>query len=778
MSDLNRIVGCAFAFALVSPAHAEVSSADIARFLDNKPYLYESDAPSQQILRELVANLPRPGFDAAVDAVTRQHRIDRRAAELLAELAMAEYSTPVEERSQAGARLHSLMEQALAVEPDDPFVWRTVREKLTEREECDSGDFVARYFARPGAAREFLAEMDYCRDWILYFAAHGPMSPLAYTQLGEYLEYEPAPLALAASARSLGVIQEVTAPDSPESLYARRVHWLRLADAGLSDELVRAGDALPVQVLRATLDPKRSQDITLDGASVAKREASQGLARELRVQWILALADAQRRTEAQAWFDAFGLTRPIRQARRDSPERRVFVGENADETEFAYQVLAPVDTSDPFDLFIGNGEVGLYWTTGKRTPIAQRASMLFFAARDYADIAAGIRNALCRDPHGRGEVSADELPPDMRELATEYSAKIETARLRLSGCPERRNATPSTQARGHSYVEKALPEQLRTPLRDDEGEDENIQAPGLEGVHLVRFDDSGDVWAAISVSGDVDPTGEIGNGGYWLHISEDQGATWQPPLYLGLQEMQPYVVRRASKLPITNGAMLQLEVHVRELDERSITLPPVDLRVRRSADDVYIERPLAELRRDSDGDGIPDVLEHKIRTDPLRADTDGDGLDDGIDPLPQVSVREPPHPDAAVITQLIQHVLGYDAAAIRIGLSQDAGIEKELKRLVSGERARPARVLFVRADKALFTGMLLPGHIAILDEEDLDYLDANYGIHYPVEFPNVWFNKEHTKGVVHWSARWTGGTLKFTKSGSKWKSEAVSQWIT
>lgn len=43
---------------------------------------------------------------------------------------------------------------------------------------------------------------------------------------------------------------------------------------------------------------------------------------------------------------------------------------------------------------------------------------------------------------------------------------------------------------------------------------------------------------------------------------------------------------------------------------------------------------LTRARLDSDGDGIPDLAEKRMRLDPLRRDTDGDGLDDGFDPAP------------------------------------------------------------------------------------------------------------------------------------------------
>lgn len=48
---------------------------------------------------------------------------------------------------------------------------------------------------------------------------------------------------------------------------------------------------------------------------------------------------------------------------------------------------------------------------------------------------------------------------------------------------------------------------------------------------------------------------------------------------------------------------------------------------------------LASLSHDSDDDGLTDLEERRLGTDPRNADTDGDGLLDGIDPMPTAAPR-------------------------------------------------------------------------------------------------------------------------------------------
>lgn len=45
------------------------------------------------------------------------------------------------------------------------------------------------------------------------------------------------------------------------------------------------------------------------------------------------------------------------------------------------------------------------------------------------------------------------------------------------------------------------------------------------------------------------------------------------------------------------------------------------------------------INADSDGDGLTDIVEARLGTDPKKADTDGDGLSDAVDPCPNASPR-------------------------------------------------------------------------------------------------------------------------------------------
>jgi hypothetical protein len=50
---------------------------------------------------------------------------------------------------------------------------------------------------------------------------------------------------------------------------------------------------------------------------------------------------------------------------------------------------------------------------------------------------------------------------------------------------------------------------------------------------------------------------------------------------------------------------------------------------------------LTSVSRDSDSDGLADLVEVRMGTDPRRPDSDGDGIDDAHDPVPNAVSRAP-----------------------------------------------------------------------------------------------------------------------------------------
>lgn len=772
---------------------AGINADDIDAFMAEEPAVYGEPAqPSEVVLSVLLKNLPQPGFDAAVHDLAQRWHIREDAAALIAEaqLRMELLDEAQREAPSPPAAVLDLYRRAVDIESDSGELWAAAAEMG-----CADDALRERYFQRPNALRKYLVEgTEQCDRWLLSLAAASRLTPLGHWRMVEMFDsggVEIERLAvrqeLIAQLRSAGA-----SPVGPELLYLVRAQWEDLAATGLGGDILKQADALDAATLTALMDASRGGDARIEGIVVANAEGSRALVHDVQVAWLVALQLADRTEEARAWRDRFHFVRPVARADRDNGRTgAVFADDHGDDDEFVYQILAPLSDEDPFDLFIGDGDRGLWWRVGRSDPLMTRATIRFLTERHYDDIAHDMHRSLCEPPYTQ---TITQFPAYL-EASREMLRTAIAAQRQAESCVQDSQLDATTRAISRSqsdYVEKPLAPPLRTPraiapLHADPDEDaqdgaEENDEPGqqesgcLPELHVIRCDQSGAVWAAVSISGTLDPTGEIGRGGYWLHLSKDQGRHWQA-IYLGLQEMQPYVVVPTSKLPLLRGSTLQMEVQVRELDPASITFPPVGLRSRREVDDLYIERDLSDLLKDSDGDGLTDIVEDKLRTDPLVADTDHDGLDDDIDPLPQVSIREPAPADSQVVMALLEKIAGYDAGAIRTGLRDPKDRKDPMAGLTRWSRSAAAGVIFMQADPALFKGLLVPGKLVLVSDEDLAYLNARYGVHYPLEFP-LWFNRDHTKAVCSWSAGWVGGTLLFKRDGRKWTPTVIQQWIT
>ncbi|MFY0528401.1 hypothetical protein ACN28I_36330 [Archangium gephyra] len=115
------------------------------------------------------------------------------------------------------------------------------------------------------------------------------------------------------------------------------------------------------------------------------------------------------------------------------------------------------------------------------------------------------------------------------------------------------------------------------------------------GFRPLRAERSGERILLLALSQRLDPAGEVSGGGYWLLDSRDGGKTWGSILYTGLRQYRPYELAKKSSLPMLDGDTLRLEASVRELEEKSITFPPLGLKTKREKKNLFLQASLPEL---------------------------------------------------------------------------------------------------------------------------------------------------------------------------------------
>jgi hypothetical protein len=297
-------------------------------------------------------------------------------------------------------------------------------------------------------------------------------------------------------------------------------------------------------------------------------------------------------------------------------------------------------------------------------------------------------------------------------------------------------------------------------------------APLPPGYILVRAERAGGRVIAISVSQTYDPTGEVSQGGYWIHLSQDGGRHWESPLYTGLADRFPYVVASSSRLPLVAGDTLQLAVDVSEIDTASISYPPVGLRHRRQAKDRFLTISLAALRRDSDADGLTDIAAHHLLLD--RPKSDGEfpfvvGSDDAA------NCHVAPSADKLALIDLLGKVVGASGAAIVEPVDRSAGEWGAGVRRAAAATDQPLFLLGRRQDYTCLRSRRL---IIVYDHAEIDALNRFTPDFHALEVPRIIFNRAHDRGYVRWSTGWAGGTYRLRRVGQQWQFDTISSWIT
>jgi hypothetical protein len=288
-----------------------------------------------------------------------------------------------------------------------------------------------------------------------------------------------------------------------------------------------------------------------------------------------------------------------------------------------------------------------------------------------------------------------------------------------------------------------------------------------EGYSLVRADRDGRHVAAISISQRLDPNGEVTAGGYWLHLSDDGGKSWREPLYTGLAEHFPYIVPEKSRLPLVKGDHVQLEVEEALIDTASITYPPVGMALKRQRKGIYLDMPIAELAKDSDGDGLTDIAaRHLLLDQPVP------------DRTPFIVSAEQDcstsRPDTQARIEVLKKIFSVEARA----LIEPVGPRKQMPGpwRTSSPSAKPP--IFLLGDPDDFRCIVLDRSMIVYSEADRERLRRHSPDFQLVTLPPIRWNRDHSRGFVNWSMGWAGGTFRLIRRGDGWKLESISEWVT
>jgi len=441
--------------------------------------------------------------------------------------------------------------------------------------------------------------------------------------------------------------------EADSRLLAFRLAAHRVAPAGsvtapLLRDLLEAGfDDVALAVLASTPPSVQRELLEARASAVPALEKAHDLARvDLRTLIAAAVLGQGGRTPAELWLKS------AREVTRCG--------------EVARQMLSTamqLENPDRFQLLSGDRSCGPMTTPSWLN--VQQAVL----GRDYPEHVTGVavsaRSRFEGSPEGEPVLS--ELP-FTRQAALDLEAERGRARAKVDAwIAARPPPAKDPDAAGDSVARRMLtmpPQILFTErsLRDVKSQRRNAWKPVSDvrlppGFRVIRAERDGSTVVAVALSHRLDPTGEVSGGGYWVLVSGNGGTSWGEPLYTGLRALRPYVLAERSVVSILNGDEIRLAAARQELVEESITFPPVGLRTGPRQGGLVLLSTLATLRRDSDGDGLTDVVEERLMLDPSNPDSDGDGIPDGRDPAPHIPNRQESTRDGELLSELLARLI-------------------------------------------------------------------------------------------------------------------------
>jgi hypothetical protein len=258
---------------------------------------------------------------------------------------------------------------------------------------------------------------------------------------------------------------------------------------------------------------------------------------------------------------------------------------------------------------------------------------------------------------------------------------------------------------------------------------------------LQRCEARGQERLALGTWGELDPRGGFQPGAWWLYHSTDGGTTWEK-VYTGVRDRAPYELVKASRVPMLAESCVRIEADVLDMDPQVFRAIP-EKPLRR----VLVSFSWAELRRDTDGDGLPDLVEERLVTDPHNRDTDGDGIEDGADPQPQIAS------------------------------STTSSAEGELLGMVLNQFPATWTAFFV-GDRSLLAGSGVKARLVVLTRDEADAYRAKFGLTAFGDLSFLLVRRDGKKATLYLDYATAGNTYEFEKKDGVWTMHDRGGWVS
>jgi len=309
-------------------------------------------------------------------------------------------------------------------------------------------------------------------------------------------------------------------------------------------------------------------------------------------------------------------------------------------------------------------------------------------------------------------------------------------------------------------------ERLKQEAEEIEKKDYEEVIPGIYRHSILRYDSLNSTKVVVFSNSEFDKMFEEG---YFVSISVDNGKNWNK-YYTGLTSGSFLEFKEKSTIPLfISDSIIQIEAAlVRTIDiVPFIGCPAYEL----LQDGLIVSINLNMLKIDSDNDGLTDIVERKLMTDPFNPDTDGDGIIDGKDCNPRYKNVESDF--SWLLSNLIYRPnLFYDTLLI---FNSDKSISKDYDDLSSGYGY--VRTIVTDDPRVLHLSGTRKTYLILTDKECSQYFKTNPSLPERIylDVENIDISKNQFK--VKFTEKTWGYDFLVTKTKKGWKIKCTESWI-
>jgi hypothetical protein len=196
------------------------------------------------------------------------------------------------------------------------------------------------------------------------------------------------------------------------------------------------------------------------------------------------------------------------------------------------------------------------------------------------------------------------------------------------------------------------------------------------------------------------------------------------------------------------------------------------VKTRGSPEDRFaIDIPLELLRRDSDGDGLTDIVEESLLLNPHSRDSDGDGIPDAEDAFPNLDNRtsnDLAGPMAEALDAIVNGPMRRPGDAVSIHTKAGA------QSLAPSGIERP--LIFFTDSRAL-TGVGADRFVLVFSRADLRKLEQRRGHISGTTLESPVVNRARDRGYIKYDNGLTGGTIAWRRENGGWKAQEIRSFI-